>query len=34
MHSVTNKGTSDRIHFIFDYVPPDREPALSANSAT
>ena len=25
-HSVTNKGTSDRIHLIFDYVPPDREP--------
>lgn len=21
-HSVMNKGTEDRIHFIFDYVPP------------
>jgi Aspartyl/Asparaginyl beta-hydroxylase len=21
-HSVMNKGTTDRIHFIFDYVPP------------
>ena len=31
-HSVTNKGTSDRIHFIFDYVPPDREPAVGAHS--
>ena len=26
MHSVTNKGATDRIHLIFDYVPPDREP--------
>lgn len=26
MHSVTNKGTNDRVHFIFDYMPPDREP--------
>jgi len=26
MHSVANKGTTDRIHFIFDYVPADREP--------
>ena len=26
MHSVINKGTTDRIHFIFDYVPPDKEP--------
>lgn len=23
-HSVMNKGTEDRIHFIFDYVPPDQ----------
>ncbi|HLT92301.1 MAG TPA: aspartyl/asparaginyl beta-hydroxylase domain-containing protein [Woeseiaceae bacterium] len=22
MHSVSNKGTEDRINFIFDYVPP------------
>jgi hypothetical protein len=21
-HSVMNKGTNDRINFIFDYVPP------------
>ena len=26
MHSVINKGTTDRIHFIFDYVPLDKEP--------
>jgi hypothetical protein len=26
-HSVINKGTTDRIHFIFDYVPLDKEPA-------
>jgi hypothetical protein len=25
MHSVTNKGTTDRINFIFDYVPPDQQ---------
>jgi quercetin dioxygenase-like cupin family protein len=31
-HSVHNKGTTDRVHFIFDYVPPDREPGLRANS--
>ena len=23
MHSVMNKGKDERIHFIFDYVPPD-----------
>ena len=23
-HSVMNDGASDRIHFIFDYLPPDR----------
>ena len=23
-HSVMNKGDEDRIHFIFDYVPPER----------
>jgi hypothetical protein len=27
MHSVANKGDTDRIHFIFDYVPVDKEPA-------
>lgn len=26
-HSVTNKGQTDRIHFIFDYVPRDKEPS-------
>ena len=26
MHSVANKGDTDRIHFIFDYVPADKEP--------
>ena len=26
-HSVINKGSTDRIHFIFDYVPLDKEPA-------
>ena len=30
MHSVANKGTTDRIHFIFDYVPADKEPAPRA----
>lgn len=24
MHSVSNKGSEDRITFIFDYVPPDK----------
>jgi hypothetical protein len=24
MHSVANKGDTDRIHFIFDYVPADK----------
>jgi hypothetical protein len=28
-HSVINKGSTDRIHFIFDYVPLDKEPATS-----
>jgi hypothetical protein len=23
-HSVANKGTDDRITFIFDYVPPEQ----------
>jgi len=26
-HSVMNKGTTDRINFIFDYVPRDAQPA-------
>ncbi len=26
-HSVINKGSTDRIHFIFDYVPLDKEPS-------
>jgi len=29
-HSVMNKGTEDRITFIFDYVPPDQIEALNA----
>ena len=29
VHSVINKGGTDRIHFIFDYVPPDKEPGVS-----
>lgn len=29
-HSVMNKGSEDRITFIFDYVPPDQIAALSA----
>jgi len=28
-HSVINKGTTDRIHFIFDYVPLYKEPAAA-----
>jgi aspartyl/asparaginyl beta-hydroxylase (cupin superfamily) len=34
VHSVHNKGTTDRIHFIFDYVPADKEPALSKDLPT
>lgn len=30
MHSVMNKGSEDRVTFIFDYVPPDQIAALSA----
>ncbi len=30
MHSVMNKGTEDRITFIFDYVPPEQIESLSA----
>lgn len=26
VHSVINRGSDDRIHFIFDYVPLDKEP--------
>ncbi len=26
VHSVINRGSTDRIHFIFDYVPADKEP--------
>jgi hypothetical protein len=32
MHSVANKGTTDRIHFIFDYVPADKEPVATGNA--
>jgi hypothetical protein len=31
-HSVINKGATDRIHLIFDYVPRDREPGARTNS--
>ena len=30
VHSVINRGSTDRIHFIFDYVPADREPGARA----
>ena len=30
MHSVANKGDTDRIHFIFDYVPADKRPEMAA----
>ncbi len=33
MHSVANKGTTDRIHFIFDYVPADKEPTPPVGKA-
>jgi hypothetical protein len=33
MHSVINKGTTDRIHFIFDYVPLDKEPGASTDKS-
>jgi Aspartyl/Asparaginyl beta-hydroxylase len=32
LHSVINKGTTDRIHFIFDYVPHDKEPGADKQS--
>jgi len=31
-HSVTNKGSEDRITFIFDYIPPVRPACLHAKS--
>ena len=34
VHSVINKGTTDRIHFIFDYVPPDKEPGAREDLPT
>jgi len=30
IHSVINKGTTDRTHLIFDYVPVDHEPGANA----
>ena len=30
MHSVANKGDTDRIHFIFDYVPAEKDPLSGA----
>ena len=27
-HSVVNDGSSDRVHFIFDYLPPSRLPGM------
>ena len=33
-HSVMNKGTTDRINFIFDYVPPGATPPRAACSVT
>ncbi len=32
-HSVTNKGTEDRITFIFDYIPPDTPVERAATSS-
>jgi hypothetical protein len=29
MHSVINKGSDDRINFIFDYIPPDELQSLN-----
>src|SRR5579862_4166118 len=31
VHSVINRGSTDRIHFIFDYIPSDKEPAARAD---
>jgi hypothetical protein len=33
VHSVMNKGTQDRINFIFDYLPPGAIPGRVAASA-
>jgi hypothetical protein len=33
VHSVMNKGTADRINFIFDYVPPGAIPGRAASPA-
>ena len=33
LHSVINKGATDRIHFIFDYVPRDKEPGPKAGKS-
>lgn len=33
MHSVSNKGSEDRITFIFDYVPPEKIGRLAQASA-
>jgi quercetin dioxygenase-like cupin family protein len=33
VHSVMNKGTQDRINFIFDYVPPDAKAGGAVRSA-
>jgi Aspartyl/Asparaginyl beta-hydroxylase len=33
VHSVINKGSIDRIHFIFDYVPLDKEPGAGGELA-
>ncbi len=33
VHSVINRGSTDRIHFIFDYVPQDKEPTASTETS-
>ena len=33
VHSVINRGSDDRIHFIFDYVPRDKEPGAAGEMA-
>src|SRR4029453_18434342 len=33
VHSVMNKGATDRIHFIFDYVPPGAIPGRASSPA-
>ena len=32
-HSVMNKGTEERINFIFDYVPPQLVGSASASNS-